>query len=112
MKGLGIYQFKIEKTIYGKDLDGRHYIHPLLHLIPELGTLAKEGSIHFVVAEEFVDVATGSGVVHLSPANGEVDFDIATKRNVPRFVPIDDRAFLLKKQVNLKILLSEMLIAW
>ena len=102
MKGLGIYQFKIEKTIYGKDLDGRHYIHPLLHLIPELGTLAKEGSIHFVVAEEFVDVATGSGVVHLSPANGEVDFDIATKRNVPIFVPIDDRAFFTEKAGEFK----------
>ncbi|HEX5975754.1 MAG TPA: class I tRNA ligase family protein [Nitrososphaeraceae archaeon] len=98
MKQLRIYQFKIEKTIYGKDLDGKHYIHPLLDLIPELDILAKEGSIHFVVAEDFVDaVATGSGIVHLSPANGEVDFDIATKRNVPIFVPIDDRAFFTEK---------------
>jgi isoleucyl-tRNA synthetase len=98
MKQLRIHQFKIEKTIYGKDLDGKHYIHPLLDLIPELDNLAKEGSIHFVVAEDFVDaVATGSGIVHLSPANGEVDFDIATKRNVPIFVPIDDRAFFTEK---------------
>ena len=102
MKQFGIYQFKIEKTIYGKDLDGKHYIHPILSLIPELGYLAKEGSIHFVVAEEFVDVATGSGIVHLSPANGEVDFDIATKRNVPIFVPIDDRAFFTEKAGQFK----------
>ncbi|HYX56167.1 MAG TPA: class I tRNA ligase family protein [Nitrososphaeraceae archaeon] len=102
MKQFGIYQFKIETTIYGKDLDGRHYIHPILPLIPELGNLAKEGSIHFVVAEEFVDVTTGSGIVHLSPANGEVDFDIATKRNVPIFVPIDDRAFFTEKAGEFK----------
>ncbi|MDQ3869569.1 MAG: isoleucine--tRNA ligase [Thermoproteota archaeon] len=102
MKQFGIYQFKIEKTIYGKDLDGKHYIHPILSLIPELGYLAKDGSIHFVVAEEFVDVATGSGIVHLSPANGEVDFDIATKRNVPIFVPIDDRAFFTEKAGQFK----------
>jgi isoleucyl-tRNA synthetase len=103
MKQFRIYQFKIEKTIYGKDLDGMHYIHPLLDLIPELDNLAKEGSIHFVVAEEFVDaVATGSGIVHLSPANGEVDFDIATKRNVPIFVPIDDRAFFTEKAGEFK----------
>src|SRR5215212_4969195 len=102
MKQFGIYQFKIETTIYGKDLDGRHYVHPILPLIPELGNLAKEGSIHFVVAEEFVDVTTGSGIVHLSPANGEVDFDIATKRNVPIFVPIDDRAFFTEKAGEFK----------
>src|SRR5919112_680108 len=102
MKQFGIYRFKIETTIYGKDLDGRHYIHPILPLIPELGNLAKEGSIHFVVAEEFVDVATGSGIVHLSPANGEVDFDIAIKRNVPIFVPIDDRAFFTEKAGEFK----------
>ncbi|HEX2067106.1 MAG TPA: class I tRNA ligase family protein [Nitrososphaeraceae archaeon] len=72
-------------------------------MIPELDILAKEGSIHFVVAEDFVDaVATGSGIVHLSPANGEVDFDIATKRNVPIFVPIDDRAFFTEKAGEFK----------
>ena len=103
MKQFRIYQFQIEKTIYGKDLDGKHYIHPLLDMIPELDNLAKDGSIHFVVAEEFVDaVATGSGIVHLSPANGEVDFDIATKRNVPIFVPIDDRAFFTEKAGEFK----------
>src|ERR671921_407633 len=103
MKQLRIYQFQIEKTIYGKALDGKHYIHPLLDLIPELDNLAKDGSVHFVVAEPFVDaVATGSGIVHLSPANGEVDFDIATKRNVPIFVPIDDRAFFTERAGEFK----------
>ena len=102
MKQFGIYEFKIETTIYGKNLDGRHYIHPILPLIPELGNLAEEGSIHFIVAEEFVDVTTGSGIVHLSPANGEIDFDIATKRNVPIFVPIDDRAFFTEKAGEFK----------
>ena len=48
-------------------------------------------SIHFVVAEQFVDVSTGSGLVHLAPANGEEDFEIATKRGIPIFVPIDDK---------------------
>ena len=102
MKQFGIYQFKIETTIYGKNLDGRHYIHPILPLIPELGNLAEGGSIHFIVAEEFVDVTTGSGIVHLSPANGEIDFDIATKRNVPIYVPIDDRAFFTEKAGEFK----------
>ncbi|MGI0039132.1 MAG: class I tRNA ligase family protein, partial [Nitrososphaera sp.] len=97
MKELRIEDYKVEKEVTGKELDGRHYIHPLLHMIPGLDELARSGSIHFVVAEEFVDVATGSGLVHLSPANGEEDFEIAHKRNVPIFVPIDDRVVFTEK---------------
>jgi isoleucyl-tRNA synthetase len=36
-------------------------------------------------------VTTGSGIVHLSPANGQEDFQVAERRNIPVFVPIDDR---------------------
>jgi isoleucyl-tRNA synthetase len=97
MKELRIEDYAVEKTIKGKELNGKHYIHPLLHLIPGLAELANKGSIHFVVAEDFVDTATGSGFVHLSPANGEEDFEIAAKRNVPIFVPIDDRVVFTEK---------------
>jgi isoleucyl-tRNA synthetase len=97
MKELRIEDYAVERTIKGSELDGRHYIHPLLHLIPGLAELAGTGSIHFVVAEDFVDTATGSGLVHLSPANGEEDFEIAAKRNVPIFVPIDDRVVFTEK---------------
>ncbi len=91
MKELKIEDYSVEKTVKGSELDGKHYIHPLLSMIPGLDELARTGSIHFIVAEDFVDTTTGSGLVHLSPANGEEDFEIAAKRNVPIFVPIDDR---------------------
>ena len=97
MKELRIEDYEVDKTIKGSELDGRHYVHPLLHMIPGLAELASTGSIHFVVAEDFVDIATGSGLVHLSPANGEEDFEIAAKRNVPIFVPIDDRVVFTEK---------------
>jgi isoleucyl-tRNA synthetase len=97
MKELRIEDYKVEKTVKGSELDGRRYVHPLLDMIPGLDELARTGSIHFVVAEDFVDTATGSGLVHLSPANGEEDFEIATKRNVPIFVPIDDRVVFTEK---------------
>ena len=97
MKELRIENFRVEKTVKGSDLDGRYYVHPLLHIVPGLTELAVTGSIHFVVAEDFVDTATGSGLVHLSPANGEQDFETAAKRNVPIFVPIDDRVVFTEK---------------
>jgi isoleucyl-tRNA synthetase len=91
MSELRLTDYYVEKTVLGKELNERHYVHPLLEQIPKLQELASAGSIHFVVAEEFVDVSTGSGIVHLSPANGEKDFETASKRNLPIFVPIDDR---------------------
>jgi isoleucyl-tRNA synthetase len=75
----------------GAELDGKKYIHPLLAMIPGLKELSDDNKIHFVVAENYVDASTGSGIVHLSPANGQEDFDIAAKRNVPIFVPINDK---------------------
>ena len=65
MNELHIEFYKIKKIIKGKELDGKYYIHPLLDLIPELKKLADSKSIHFVVSEDFVDITTGSGIVHL-----------------------------------------------
>ncbi|HKU50213.1 MAG TPA: isoleucine--tRNA ligase [Nitrososphaera sp.] len=97
MKELHIDDYAVEKKVTGAELDGRHYVHPLLDMIPGLAELASTGSVHFVVAEDFVDIATGSGLVHLSPANGEEDFEIASRRGVPIFVPIDDRVVFTDK---------------
>ena len=96
LKELKIDEYKIINTFEGKVLEGESYIHPLLSNIPGLEKLASSNKIHFVAAEAFVDFTTGSGIVHLSPANGEEDFDIATKRGLPVFVPIDDRVFFTK----------------
>jgi isoleucyl-tRNA synthetase len=97
MKELQIEDFRVEKTINGRALDGRPYIHPLLHIIPSLAELATQGSIHFVITDDFVDTVTGTGLVHLSPANGEQDFEIAAKKNIPIFVPIDDKVIFTEK---------------
>src|SRR6476620_7243331 len=91
MNDLGIINYESTRTVLGKDLEGKKYFHPLLEMIPGLKRLSDEKNIHFIVAEQFVDISTGSGLVHLAPANGEEDFEIATKRRIPIFVPIDDK---------------------
>ena len=96
MADLKVEKYEVVDRFLGIKLEGQYYIHPLLQNIPGLNDLASQGKIHFVVAENFVDVTTGSGIVHLSPANGEEDFDIATKRKIPIFVPIDDKVFFTK----------------
>ncbi|MEK0369099.1 MAG: isoleucine--tRNA ligase, partial [Nitrosopumilus sp.] len=85
-----INDYKIEKTVKGTEFEGKKYIHPLLNLVPGLSECAKSDNYHVTVVESFVDVTAGSGLVHLSPANGEEDIKIANKRKVKIFNPIDD----------------------
>ena len=92
MKEAKIEEYNVVKIIKGSEMEGKKYIHPLLDEIPKLEEFSKSPKFHFVVAESFVDIQTGSGLVHLSPANGEEDFEIASKRSVPIFNPINDEA--------------------
>jgi len=84
--------YAVERTAKGSEFEGRKYIHPLLDEIPALAECAKEDNYHVAVSEEFVDASTGSGLVHLSPANGEEDIRIANRRGVKIFSPINDEA--------------------
>ncbi|HYF99687.1 MAG TPA: isoleucine--tRNA ligase [Candidatus Saccharimonadales bacterium] len=97
MNELKIKEYNVINTFIGKELEGQTYIHPLLSNIPGLSKLASSNKIHYVVAEDFVDFTTGSGIVHISPANGEEDFEIATRRGLPIFVPLDDRAYFTQE---------------
>jgi isoleucyl-tRNA synthetase len=90
MKEAKVENYQIIRTVKGSEFEGKKYIHPLLERIPKLKELSKNPVMHLAVAESFVDANTGSGIVHLSPANGEEDYDIAQKRKVPIFSPIND----------------------
>lgn len=83
-------EYSVISELKGAELDGLKYVHPLLGNIPELGRLASAKNYHCVVSEDFVDTNAGSGLVHISPANGEEDIRVAQKRNVRVFNPIDD----------------------
>ena len=90
-KEINIEKYEIINTAKGSKFEGKKYIHPLLSLIPGLDECSKENNFHVAVSEEFVEVTTGSGLVHLSPANGEEDIKIANKRKVKVFSPINDQ---------------------
>ena len=90
MKEVKIEDYKVLKTVNGSEFEGKKYTHPLLGDISGLEKMSKLENYHVTVAEKFVDVNTGTGIVHLSPANGEDDYNIAMKRKVEIFSPIDD----------------------
>ena len=90
MKEAKIEDYQILKTVKGSEFENKKYTHPLLDNIPGLEKMSKLENYHTAIAEKFVDVNTGTGIVHLSPANGEDDYNIAMKRKVEIFSPIDD----------------------
>jgi len=97
MKEAKIEEYTVVKTVKGSALESKKYIHPLLDQISGLEEFSKSPNFHIAVAENFVDIQTGSGLVHLSPANGEEDFEIASKRKISIFNPINDEAKFTKE---------------
>jgi isoleucyl-tRNA synthetase len=90
MQELGIKEYKITETVSGKELEGIKYEYPFLDMVSKQKELDKMPNVHTVVCEEFVDITTATGVVHLAPGNGEDDFLAAQKHNVPVYVPFDE----------------------
>ena len=90
MQELGIENYSIVEVFPGEKLEGLKYDYPFKDLIPKQAELDRLPKVHRVVCEDFVDVNTATGVVHLSPGNGEEDFQAARKRDVPIYVPFDD----------------------
>jgi isoleucyl-tRNA synthetase len=97
MTELELKKYQIVESMTGKSLEGIGYDYPLKDLIPKQAELeTKHPLVHHVVGEDFVDINTATGVVHLSPGNGEDDFWAAQRRGIPIYVPFDDEVKLTK----------------
>ncbi|HET6846570.1 MAG TPA: isoleucine--tRNA ligase, partial [Anaerolineales bacterium] len=67
---------KIIDTFKGRKLKGLKY-RPLFTFMPP------DKPAHFVVLGEFVTTEDGSGLVHMAPAFGSEDMDMATRHDLP-----------------------------
>jgi isoleucyl-tRNA synthetase len=73
------------------DLIGAAY-EPPFSLVPvDLEALEAE-RVWVVVADDFVTVEDGSGIVHLAPAFGEIDREVGVREGLPVVNPVDDAA--------------------
>ncbi len=62
----------VERTLRGEELVGQRYVPPFDWFEREQPTL----DFWRVVAADFVELDAGTGVVHIAPAFGEIDFEI------------------------------------
>jgi isoleucyl-tRNA synthetase len=91
MAELEIKNYQVLETVSGQSLEGTGYDYPLKDIIPKQAeNETKHLLVHKVIGEDFVDVDTATGVVHLSPGNGEDDYWAANRRGIPIYAPYDD----------------------
>lgn len=72
---------KILETFKGKKLKGLRY-HPLFTFMPP------DKPAHFVVLGDFVTTEDGTGLVHMAPAFGAEDMQMAAKYDLPVLMPV------------------------
>jgi isoleucyl-tRNA synthetase len=72
----------ILETFKGKRLKGVKY-HPLFTFLPP------DKPAHFVVLGDFVTTEDGTGLVHMAPAFGAEDMDMAREHNLPVLMTVE-----------------------
>jgi isoleucyl-tRNA synthetase len=85
-------ELTVEKTVPGSQLVGLRYVPPFDYYHKTMGSLTSEllggGQQHTqwrVVHADFVTIDSGTGIVHLAPAFGEVDYEVLIEQR-ERFV--------------------------
>ena len=80
--------FKILQEFLGKKLVGKKY-----QPIDAGSTWPESDKIHTIYEADFVTNESGTGIVHIAPAYGEDDFELAKSLGVSAFHVIDDNGY-------------------
>ena len=81
-------EYEVLRSFPGSELVGKRYTP-----IDTESTWPENDAVHKVYAAEFVSHESGTGVVHIAPAYGEDDFELAKGLGVDAFHVIDDNGF-------------------
>ena len=80
--------YEVLRTFPGSELVGKKY-QPL----NTGSTWPENDKIHTIYAADFVSHESGTGIVHIAPAYGEDDFELAKRYGVSAFHVIDDNGY-------------------
>ena len=80
--------YDVLRTFPGSELVGKKY-QPL----GTGSTWPENDKIHTIYAADFVSHESGTGIVHIAPAYGEDDFELAKRHGISAFHVIDDNGY-------------------
>ena len=72
------FEGNIIKEVKGRDLEFLEYKHPFIDRVSK------------IYLSEFVELGTGTGLVHMAPGHGQEDYIIGQRYGVQPFAPVDD----------------------
>ncbi len=92
-KVFGDIPVKILKTYKGKALKGKRYA-PLFTFLPT------DKPAHYVVNADYVTTSDGTGLVHIAPAFGADDMEVAKEYDLPVLMTINDEGKFNREVTN------------
>src|SRR3989344_4243439 len=95
ISGIAEKQFSIVEELKGGKLLGLEYSHPFENELHQYKELKKDHpKVHTIVlSDEYVDVSSGSGLVHMAPGCGPEDYEVGHKNGMPPFNTITEKGF-------------------
>jgi len=85
MKKAGREEYRITKTVPGKELEGLQYQHPLT------------GKDCPIIVGETVVKDEGTGCVHIAPGHGEADYELGLKNNLKVYAPVNEQGCFVRE---------------
>ena len=82
---LGLSDVEVVKTVFGWELEGLTYKHPLYDRVSP------------VILGEHVTDDDGTGLVHTAPGHGEDDFVVGQKYGLDVFCPVDSHGYMTEE---------------
>jgi len=79
---VGLDGYKITMKINGSELVRLHY-EPLYKHEIDIRYVKEDKRAHRVIEGDFVSMDDGTGIVHIAPAYGEIDFEVGKKEGLP-----------------------------
>ncbi len=81
---------KILEIIKGKKLEGMKYKHPFEKYY-DYSEFKKNKKVHTIVlSTEYVNLETGTGLVHMAPGCGQEDYEVGHRERIPPFNNLDE----------------------
>ncbi len=91
---VGLAENRVVKKIEGSQLAGLYY-EPLFNI--PIGYTEEDRRGYRVIGGDFVSMEDGTGIVHIAPAYGEVDYDAGERENLPMVQNVDLEGIIVEK---------------
>jgi isoleucyl-tRNA synthetase len=79
-----ISHYEIVKTMKGKDLKDKEFDHPL----KDIFKFQENVKHRIVLSDQFVELETGTGLVHTAPGHGQEDYKVGTEAGLAIISPV------------------------